>query len=75
MYAAACSSASGSPPSMTARSGAACRSGSSVRLTRNSAATSWSSTGTSRIWPGQFGFWLLISTRCAPKAITPAGRW
>ena len=38
-----------------------------VRLTRNSAATSGSRTGTSRTWPGgQYGFWLVISTRPRP---------
>ena len=47
MYAPACSSASGSPPSSPASSSAARRSASPVRAARNSAATCRSSTGTS----------------------------
>ena len=51
---------------MSARSRAACRSGSPVRLIRKPAAASVPSTGTSSTGQGQCGFWLVISTRPGP---------
>ena len=54
-------------PASPARSQAACRSGSPVRSTRNPAATSVSSTGTSSACPrGHSALWLVISTRPGP---------
>jgi len=71
MYAPACSSASGSPPSSAANSRADTRSVSPVRFTRKPAATSVSKTGTSRIWPGgQCWDWVVTSTRPFPAGGT-----
>ena len=81
MYAPACSSASGSPPSSPASSTAAASSAgpaAPVRSSRNPAATSRSSTGTSSTCrPGQDPNWLVITTRprrpAAPAPPPPPG--
>ena len=75
MYAPACSSASGSPPSSPASSNAAASSpgpAAPVRFSKNPAATARSSTGTSSTRrPGQDPNWLVITTR-PPQASGPS---
>ncbi len=71
MNAAACSSASGNPPSHSASSSAADRSRSPLRLTKKSAAVPGCSAGTSIACPGgQCWLWEVISTRPGPAGGT-----